>query len=432
MRSKSPSLQPLLGYNTPRQSDRPACNAELIGRFRMKRGLVILVMIALVLSVGAYLSAGSAQQPQYGTFHGHNIIIPESSIPRPGRINTNYFLVGSGEMTPQPRPGYETPASIACVYKLVPGPTGCPIATSTNVPTGGVGAIAIIDAGFYPTAASDLHAFSAQFGIPDADLTVVFADGTQPPVYQEWLPEQALDIEWAHAMAPKAKLFLVESVQINTDPTWQAVDVAGKLVHDNGGGVVSMSWGIPEWPGELKADHNFTAPGAVYFAASGDYGLGIPFFPSASPKVVSVGGTVFNRDGNGNFVNEQYFSGGGGGTISPFEPIPSYQNIISNIVGTHRGFPDVAADFCCAVFYLQGWGSIGGTSWGTPTTAGIVNAAGLRKQSTLDELSLIYGEYGKGIAYKGPFYDITAGDPNCKTGWDLCAGVGSPRTYKGK
>ena len=397
----------------------------------MKRSTLLFVIVAIVLSVVTYLSSGSAQEQQYGTFQGRHITIPESSIPRPGRINTNYFLVGSREFTPQPPPDAETPASVACVYKLVAGPTGCPIATSTNNPTGGIGAIAIVDAGDYPSAASDLHAFSAQFGLPDADFQVVYANGQKPPVYSDWEVEEALDIEWAHAMAPKAKLFLVESVEVNTDPTWQAVAVAGKLVHDNGGGVVSMSWGISEWPQEVNYDKYFTAPGVVYFAASGDWGLGVPFHPAASPKVVSVGGTYFNRDSSGKFVNEQYYTSGGGGTISPYEPRPSYQNIISNIVGAHRGYPDVASDYCCAAIYLQGWGEVGGTSWASPTFAGIVNAAGHLKQSSLAELTLIYKAYAS-QQYHQAFNDITTGDSNCKTGWDICAGVGSAHTYRGK
>jgi len=224
----------------------------------------------------------------------------------------------------------------------------------------------------------------------------------------------------------------VESIQTHTDPTFQAVQVAGMLVAENGGGVVSMSWGIPEWSGETGYDKYFTTPGVVYFAASGDYGLNYPFHPAASPNVVSVGGTYFNRDSQGNFTSEQYYTGGGGGAISPYEAIPSYQQIISSIVGTHRGFPDVASDFCCAPVYLQGWISVGGTSWASPTFAGIVNAAGLLNTSSNAELTMIYNEYGNAKQYKKAFYDITTGDPACVTGWDLCAGVGSARTYKGK
>ena len=393
------------------------------------------ITIAAVALLGACLLPCSAQIVTGSTIKGHEIIVPESSILQPGRISTNYFLVGADQHQPQPPSDAETPASLGCVYKLVSGPTGCPIATSKNVPTGGVGAIAIVDAGYYPTAQSDLDAFSSYFGIPKTTLHVVYADGTQPPVYSDWEVEEALDIEWAHAMAPKAKLFLVESKLCvssgcNTDPTWQAVRVASKLVAENGGGVISMSWGDAEWKAEHLYDHNFLTPGIVYFAASGDSGIGQTIHPGASPNVVAVGGTFFERDNNGNFIEEVY--GGGGGGLSLYEPRPSNQDIIEGIVGTQRGIPDVASDFCCAAIYLQGWGSVGGTSWSSPTFAGIVNAAGLRKKSTHDELEMIYKEYGEPKVYKADFNDITQGDSLCVTGWDECAGVGSPRTYKGK
>jgi len=397
----------------------------------MKRCVAILAIPVFWL-LASFTSPCYAQDLRGVLPDGRIMIVPDSSIPRPGRINTNYFFVGSREAKEQPSVGDETPGSLACVYQLVPGPKGCPVATSTNVPTGGIGAIAIVDAGHYPTAAQDLHVFSSHYGLPDADFQIVYADGTQPPVYGNWEVEEALDIEWAHAMAPKAKLFLVESVEVNTDPTWRAVAVAGKLVHDNGGGVVSMSWGIPEWPQEVNYDKFFTAPGVVYFAASGDFGLNIPFHPAASPNVVAVGGTYLNRDGSGNFVNEQYATGSGGGTISPYEPIPAYQNIIANIVGTHRGYPDVAAPYCCAPIYLQGWFDVGGTSWSSPTFAGIVNAAGLLMKSSQKELTMIYKIYGNAAAYKATYNDITTGDNNCKKGWDICTGVGSPKTYRGK
>lgn len=400
----------------------------------MKHSMMVFRIAAAVLLLGGYLLPNSASAADDTTINGYKIIVPQSSIPRPGRIHTNYFIVDTGRRhTDGPPPGTETPGSLACVYKLVKGPKGCPIATSKTVPTGGWGAIAIVDAGHYPTAKRDLHVFSKFFGIPDADFKIVYANGHQPPVYSDWIVEEALDIEWAHAMAPKAKIFLVESVQVNTDPTWQAVRVAGKLVAQNGGGVVSMSWGIPEFPQEKTFDKNFTTPGVVYFASSGDSGIGVSSHPAASPNVVSVGGTVFNRDSSGNFISEQYATGGGGGDISPYEAIPSYQSVIKNIVGKKRGYPDVASDFCCAPIYLEGqWDSVGGTSWSSPTFAGIVNAAAGKRKSTKDELTAIYHEYVNKQQYKADFRDITTGDSSCKKGWDLCAGVGSPLTYKGK
>jgi subtilase family serine protease len=160
-------------------------------------------------------------------------------------------------------------------------------------------------------------------------------------------------------MAPQAKLFLVVSAlcttpQCATDPTWQAVQLAGNLVARNGGGVISMSWGDPEISQETTFDKYFTHRGVVYFAASGDSGIGVSIYPGSSPNVVSVGGTYFNRDQNGNFMYEQYYTGGGGGDVSPYEPRPGYQSGIASIVGSHRGYPDVASDFCCAAIYLQG------------------------------------------------------------------------------
>lgn len=404
----------------------------------MRHSITVSLVAGVALSLGAFLLPGSVQAADQTKINGFTIVVPESSIPRPGRIHTNYFIAVPEvpNTTGGPPAGTETPGSLACVYELVKGPKGCPIATSKNVPTGGWGAIAIIDAGYYPTAKSDLDTFSSYFGIPKADFHVVYVDGKRPPVYPDWEVEEALDIEWAHAMAPKAKLFLVESKlcmagSCNTDPYWDAVTVASKLVAQNGGGVISMSWGDPEISNEANFDKYFTTPGVVYFAASGDSGLGPLGYPAASPNVVSVGGTQFNRDSNGDFVSETY--GGGGGGISEYEPIPSYQSVIKKIVGDKRGNPDVSSDFCCTAIYLQGqWGAVGGTSWSSPTFAGIVNAAGGKMKSTDDELAVIYKEYTNKKEYKAYFHDITSGDASCVVGWNFCGGVGSPRTYVGK
>ncbi len=410
--------------------------------FRKDIQIVVLTTVAVVLFAGAALRPASAQTRFESVYNGHRIIYPGSSIPVPGRPHTNYFFVDSDKGTPQPPAGDETPGSLACVYQLVAGPSGCPIATSTTVPNGGIGAIAIVDAGYYPTAQSDLDAFDSYYGIPATTITQVWPMPSpttpRPPVYSDWLVEEALDIEWAHAMAPHAKLFLVVSPLCGspdcaTDPQWAAISLAGSLVAQNGGGVVSMSFGDAELPLEGQDDRYFTHPGVVYFAASGDSGIGVSSYPTASPNVVSVGGTYFNRDGNGNFTYEQYYSGGGGGDISPYEPRPSYQDGIAGIVGNFRGYPDVASDFCCAAIYVEGsWTSVGGTSWSSPTFAGIVNAAGSLQTSSLAELTMMYNELANPTQYAAYFNDITLGDSRCKVGWDLCTGIGSAKTYGGK
>lgn len=157
------------------------------------RMMLVLGMVALVLGLSS--SSAFAQARTEGVFNGHKIIIPDSSIPRPGRHHTNYFFVDSDQPQNSPPGGVETPGSLACVYQLVAGPAGCPVATSTAVPTGGWGAIAIIDAGSYPTAASNLAAFDAYYGIPAADFTVTWTGKKEPPQYSDWQVEEALDIE---------------------------------------------------------------------------------------------------------------------------------------------------------------------------------------------------------------------------------------------
>ena len=243
---------------------------------RFSKVLATLVVASAGLALA--VSSASAQDRVESIFNGHRIIYPASSIPHAGRMHTNYFYVDSDKPSNQPPAGAETPGSVGCVYQLVSGPVGCPITTSTTVPSGGWGAIAIVDAGDYPTAATDLAAFDSYYGIPAADLTVTWPGHTKPPVYADWETEEALDIEWSHAMAPQAKLFLVVSALCNTpacdtDPTWDAVQLAGYLVAQNGGGVVSMSFADAEIPQETGFDQYFTSPGVVYFAAAGDGAL---------------------------------------------------------------------------------------------------------------------------------------------------------------
>ena len=101
-------------------------------------------------------------------------------------------------------PGGETPQSIYPVYNL------------TFTGSGGSGVIAIVDAFDYPTAENDLNVFSSAFGLPacttaNGCFKKVYAKGVKPRQNCGWAQEAALDIEWAHAMAPSAKIVLVEA-----------------------------------------------------------------------------------------------------------------------------------------------------------------------------------------------------------------------------
>jgi kumamolisin len=367
-------------------------------------------------------------------------LIPNSSVERTEdigvRSHTNHLLLLTAD-TPGDTPSGLAPAVIRQVYNLPQ--TG-----------GGAGTIAVIDAYDYPTALNDFNVFSQQFGLPietspnptargNKALEVLYAAGHRPQADGGWSEEAALDIEWAHAMAPGAKILLVEARSSSNADLLAAVEVAGRI---RGVKEISMSWGGSEWRGETRFDAYFLQPGVVYFAASGDTG-GRVIYPGCSPDVVSCGGTTLNFDDTGGFVNEEGWSGSGGGP-SRFEVRPGYQNVLQTIVGNSRGVPDFSfdsdPDSGVSVYDsfsfdgMAGWMIFGGTSVSAPALAGIVNSAAIARgtfaHTSRGELRLIYSNLGSAF-----FQDITAGSAgpySCEPGWDFVTGVGSVFSLTGK
>jgi kumamolisin len=369
------------------------------------------------------------------------ILIPDSSTEQPGdrgvAAHTNH-LIRVGPEAAGTAPRGETPASIASVYHL-------------SLQAAGAGVIVIVDAFHYPTALNDFNVFARQFGLPQELSTdplnatnpvfqVVYANG-KPRNNCGWAQEAALDIEWAHAMAPNAKIVLVEASTNSFANLFQAVDVASAITYAQ---EVSMSWGGSEFSSETGSDAHLTHPGIVYFAASGDTG-GATIYPGVSPNVVSSGGTRINRDGSGNFVSETGWSGSGGGP-SKYESRPSYQDIIQTIVNNARGVPDYSFDAdpntgvsvydSTSCQGRSGWVVFGGTSVASPSLSGIVNSAGSNTSSTA-ELSLLYQSVGiNGLTINSQYFrDIvsgTAGSFSAIPGWDFVTGIGSTITLNGK
>lgn len=348
-------------------------------------------------------------------------------------------------------PDGETPASIGCIYQLTPTVPGCPKNRTSILPGGGSGAIALVDAGDNPFAESDLAIFSQHFGLRPCTTAngcfhKVFATGVQPPVLPDWVNEIVLDIEWSHAMAPNAQIFLVEAASEAEPDLFFANEVASALVQAAGGGQVSNSWSRHEFKDETQIDAHFQKPGVVFFGSSGDFSAGARY-PSSSPFVISCGGTTIERDKNGNFVRETAWSkeapnreghSGGSGGPSIFEKRPLYQNSVQRIVGTARGTPDISfvANRRTGVLaystFVGGWHLAGGTSVSSPALAGIVNSANRRSPSTQEELSFIYGSAIKN--YHSFWRDILIGTNGfpCLSGYDFVTGLGSPLTYNGK
>ena len=241
-------------------------------------------------------------------------------------------------------------------------------------------------------------------------------------------------------MAPNAKLFLIEAPGETKAELFNAVALAGKIIVGNGGGEVSMSFGFSEFSDEASSDHFFAVPHVVYFASAGD-GPGV-IYPSASPNVVSVGGTSISRDPNsGAFLLENTWQDSGAGP-SKVEPRPSFQNGVQFIVGAPRGTPDISFDanpntgvwiFDTNPVFGTGWFVVGGTSVSSPALAGIVDAAGRFLDSSQAENQEIYNHILSG-GFRDVFYGTCGLNIGtfASFGYDACTGVGVPNTLRNK
>lgn len=346
----------------------------------------------------------------------------------------------------------ETPASLACIYGLTKAVPGCPIQGTTAVPTGGWGAIAVVEAYHNPYAEHDLKKFSEEFNLPlctkaNGCFSEVHTGNHIPAYNQASADEHVLDIEWAHAMAPKAKIIMVEGQNGSFAEHIEAIQLASEQVAAAGGGLVSISWSISEFPQESTYDSYFQTRGIVYIASSGDYSAPARY-PSTSPYVISAGGTSIVRDAQGNFQMETAWStnpnsptgekSGGSGGPSLYELRPNFQNSVMRIVGKARGTPDISfnADpktgVCVYSTAHDGWLKDGGTSVSAPALAGIINSANRRAKSTQEELNYIYTNAIKN--YHSYWHDIVQGNNGfpALTGYDFTTGLGSPRGYQGK
>jgi PKD repeat protein len=395
------------------------------------------------LVTGVVLGPALASGPSDLVPHAGVVIVPDSSVEYPGdtgrRAHTNHLIFVPSRLEAAPlgansAPQGLTPSTVWAAYGL-PDMTGITAGA-------GSGVIAIVDAYDYPTALADLNAFSQQFGLPQETgsgtvFQVVYAAGSQPSYNSSASQEEALDIEWAHAMAPTAKIVLVEAASNLLSDLLAAVNVANGI---SGVREVSMSWGGAEFSGETSQETSFTAPGIVYFAASGDAG-GKTSWPGVCPNVVCVGGTTLTVDSSGNFLSETGWSGSGGGE-SAYESRPSYQGEIQALVGTSRGVPDLSFEADpntgVASYWQGGWYIVGGTSLATPAVAGIVNLASSTSSSfaasTVDELTnRIYANLGASSPSPSSgssfyFRDIVSGSAGaftCTSGWDFVTGAGS-------
>jgi len=338
--------------------------------------------------------------------------------------------------------------------------------------------IVIVDSYGSPTIQHDLNVFDKTWGLPGTTVDVmkwgkVPAWNPKDSNQTGWAGETTLDVEYAHAIAPGARIVLVETAVNENEGTSglpQMMDAEKYLIDHGVGDVISQSFGATEntFPGFGKNGtpsltslryaftdaqrHDVTVLGAAgdSGAASetdsgGLYKYPANSWPSADPLVTSVGGTQLTLDNNGvrtapdTTWNDGYGAGGGG--WSYVFSRPAYQNGVARTVGTHRGTPDIsmsaAVNGGAWVYssYLpgQGWGIVGGTSEATPIFSGIV---ALADQAAGHRLGLINPELyamGETGAAADGLVDVTTGNNSyggvkgnqAGRGYDLATGWGT-------
>jgi subtilase family serine protease len=383
-----------------------------------------LLACATVVAAALVLipAAGAAARP-------HRPVCPGPVAPGTARCHAHVIVDGHGTPATTTAPAGYGPAQWRGAY-------GLPSSAATSQTIG------IVDAYDDPTAASDLNAYSATYGLPQCNSTNPCFQkvnqngvaGSYPSKSSGWALEIALDVETAHAVCPNCKVLLVEAASASLANLETAVNTAARL----GANEISNSYGGSEWSGEA-IDTAYDHPGIAVTVASGDNGYGSFGFPAASPYVVAVGGTTLSLGAGNAWAGETAWNGSGSG-CSNYLAAPSWETSLSNWsqtgCGSKRGVADVAADADpntgAAVYDTtryngrSGWFVVGGTSLSSPLVAGIYALAG-NTSSTSYPASLAF-------ANAGSLHDVTSGSTgNCGTimcqagsGYDGPTGVGTP------
>ena len=307
--------------------------------------------------------------------------------------------------------------------------------------------IAIIDAFGDPAIQFDVRAFDYMYNVPGPlKLNVVYLNNTPNPFSASWATETALDVEWAHAMAPGATIDLVVSPNAN----FGLNNAISYVIYHRLANVISLSWGTPEYQ---ISDANLTQMNYIFqraasenisvFAASGDEGAynGTQLtvsYPASDPCVTGVGGTtllllngVFSESAWGGRTSKGSFGSGGG--FSGFFRRPYWQNnAFSN--NTMRGVPDVSLDAnpATGVEVISEGGQIylGGTSLATPIWAAVAAMMDQRSHRSIGFMNPLLYYIGSSEYYHNAFNDITTGNNGhyyAYPGWNPVTGLGTPR-----
>jgi subtilase family serine protease len=183
--------------------------------------------------------------------------------------------------------------------------------------------IVIVDPFGYPDVLNDVNIFSKLNGIPlldSSNFEIVYPDGPprdpQAGVKSGWDAEIALDVQWAHAIAPKAKIVLAASLD---ETHYSLLRAEEYVVNNHLGNVVSNSWNESQegaqgigYDGTAWSDiflRGYLKGMSIHFASGDDQGYSDPSnllmrgnvsAPIPEGHVVAVGGTsIIKYEGKG-------------------------------------------------------------------------------------------------------------------------------------
>jgi subtilase family serine protease len=394
-------------------------------------------------------------------------IVPASTIKALAAARPTIWLTNGNALAAKSKPAAKPAGSPAsepwfCDWNGGVFHTFCPFGVETAYGTnkivganGGAGmTIAIVDAFAYPGAEADLAQFNSDMGLPACttangcftSINLSPYDGTG----SGWDVESDLDIQYAHAMAPKAKIIYVQAYD-NSYDSFGAAELFAAT--QPGVVVVSNSWS----GGTYSADDFYWNLPVPLLFASGDGASwpsqGFSGYPcsASEPSVTCIGGTSLYTTSSLVRTSEVGWAGSGGGCangangVPPDDPeyIPWWQgNNGSGTCGIYHASPDIAAIADpytgVAVFITDpywnpghpGYYQVGGTSLATPITAGLL--------ANIDAALVSFGKpvitaltpslYKAATAnYNYFFYDVTSGNNGYAAGpqFDLVTGLGN-------
>lgn len=309
--------------------------------------------------------------------------------------------------------------------------------------------IALFELGGYQ--ASDIDAYTAYFGLPPAKLRNIPVDGGSKGGINA---EVTLDIELALALAPGSQIYVYEGP--NSDQG--VLHTYAEIAQDNFAKQVSTSWGLGENlvnAQYLQAENaiflQMAAQGQTIYAAAGDSGAYDDYpsrtvmvdDPASQPYVVGVGGTKLMVDPQSGAYrsesvwNEGLGNGAGGGGVSTFWPLPSWQAHVSTVSSkTHRNVPDVSLNADpntgYSIYYDGQWTIYGGTSCAAPLWAAFTACVNQQREAShrpvLGFVNPLLYAIGTGASYTINFHDITSGNNlhySSGKGYDNASGWGS-------